>query len=54
MFDKNLVLSILKQIDSALEKIKSWTVSIQSVDDFAGSPSGMEKLDGVCMLDGDT
>lgn len=50
MFDKHLVLSILKQIDEALEKIKSRSEPIHSADDFTNSPSGMEKLDGICML----
>ena len=50
MFDKNLVLSILQQLDEALEKIKSRSEQIHSADDFTDSPSGMEKLDGICML----
>ncbi len=50
MYDKNLVLSILKQIDEALDKIKCRSEQIQSADDFTHSPSGMEKLDGICML----
>lgn len=50
MFDKNLVLSILKQIDEALEKIRSRSEQIRSADDFTDSPYGMEKLDSICML----
>lgn len=50
MFEKNLVLSILQQIDEALEKIKSRSSGIQNADDFTDSPSGMEKLDSICML----
>lgn len=50
MFDKNLVLSILQQIDEALEKIKSRSEQIHGADDFTNSPSGMEKLDSICML----
>ena len=50
MFDTSLVLSILKQVDDALETIKRRTVMIQGVDDFTGSPAGTEKLDSVCML----
>lgn len=50
MFDKSLVLSILKQIDEALEKIKIRTRHLHSANDFTDSPAGMEKLDGVCML----
>jgi uncharacterized protein with HEPN domain len=50
MFDKNLVVSILKQIDEALEKIAGRTERIRSADDFTGSPAGLEKLDSICML----
>lgn len=50
MFDKHLVLSILKQIDEALEKTKGRASHIQSANDFTDSPSGMEKLDSICML----
>ena len=50
MFDKDLVLSILTQIDDALEKIVSRSARIRSADDFTGSPEGMEKLDSICML----
>ena len=50
MFDKDLVLSILMQIDEALGKIVSRANRIRSADDFIGTPAGMEKLDGICML----
>ena len=50
MFDKNLVLSILQQIDEALGKIKSRSEQIHGADDFTDSPSVMEKLDSICML----
>ncbi len=50
MFDKPLVLSILKQIEDALGKIKSRTSHIHSANDFTDTPAGMEKLDGIFML----
>jgi len=50
MFDKDLVLSILTQIDEALEKIAGRAERIRSADDFTGSPAGTEKLDSICML----
>lgn len=37
MFDKDLVLSILMQIDEALGKIVSRTTRIRSADDFIGT-----------------
>lgn len=50
MSDRDLLLSILAQIDQALEKIAGRTQNIMSADDFTGSPAGMEKLDSLCML----
>ena len=50
MFDKPLVLSILKQIDNALKKVKDRTRHIHSANDFTDTESGMEKLDSICML----
>jgi len=50
MFDNDLVLSILQQINEALEKIRNRSEQIHSADDFTDSPSGMEKLDSICML----
>ncbi|MBI5815024.1 MAG: DUF86 domain-containing protein [Nitrospinae bacterium] len=50
MFDAELALSILDQIDDALETIRCRTDNILSASDFTDSPSGKEKLDGVCML----
>jgi len=50
MFDKELVLSILAQIDEAIEKIINRTEHIQNSDYFSETMEGMEKLDGICML----
>ena len=50
MFDKELVLSILIQIDEALKRIANRSCEIRSADDFTNSPIGMEKLDSICML----
>jgi uncharacterized protein with HEPN domain len=50
MFDKELVLSILKQIADALSKIIYRIKNIKSAEDFTNSPKGMEKLDSICML----
>lgn len=50
MFDRALALAILEQIDEALEKIKSRSAQIHKVEDLTGTPSGMERLDGLCML----
>jgi len=50
MFDKNLVLTILNQINEALGKLKNRSQDIKSVEDFTNSPAGMDKLDSICML----
>ena len=50
MFDKDLVLTLLSQIDDALDTIAQRVAQIRSADDFTDSPAGMEKLDGICML----
>ena len=50
MFDKDLILAILTQIDEALGKIASRAARIKSADDFTNSPSGMETMDSICML----
>lgn len=41
---------LLKQIDDALGKMKRRILHIDSANNFTGSPAGMEKLDGICML----
>lgn len=46
----NLALSILEQIEDAIEKLQKRTKDISNVNDFLLSPSGMEKLDVACML----
>ena len=50
MFDKNLALSVLTQIEEALQKIASRAGRFQSADEFTSSPSGLEALDSICML----
>lgn len=50
MYDKELVVSIFKQISSALDTIEFRVSTITTVEEFAASPAGMEKLDSVCML----
>jgi uncharacterized protein with HEPN domain len=50
MFDTNLVVEILSQIDDALEKIKQRMTNVATADYFTDSPEGAEKLDGICML----
>ena len=50
MFDKDLVLEILKQLNHATQTILMRFDPVKTVHDFTESPAGMEKLDSICML----
>ena len=50
MFDKDLVISILIQIDGALQRIDVRAGRFRSSDEFTNSPAGLEALDSICML----
>lgn len=50
MYDKALAMEILRQIHNAALTILQRFEPVTSVDDFTESPSGMEKLDSICML----
>jgi uncharacterized protein with HEPN domain len=50
MYDEILVREVLQQIYMATETILQRFEPVQSVEDFTGSPAGMEKLDSICML----
>ena len=49
MFDRELALVILCQIDSSVQTILKRFRPIRSPDDFTGSDAGLEKLDAICM-----
>jgi len=49
MFDDELVIEILIQIDEAIEIVRSRFSVIDSVGDFLNTPEGLEKLDSICM-----
>jgi uncharacterized protein with HEPN domain len=49
MYDKELVISILKNILWSLEQITTRSQSIQSSKDFIKDDRGIEKLDSICM-----
>jgi uncharacterized protein with HEPN domain len=50
MYDTKLTLSILTQIDEALQKIANRAGRFKSADEFTSSSSGLEALDSICML----
>lgn len=49
MFDAELIIEILVQIDGAIDVVRTRFSVIHSVDDFLNTPEGLEKLDGICM-----
>ena len=50
MYDKELILEVLEQIQIASRTILDRFKPVKTVADFTGSPAGMEKLDSICML----
>lgn len=49
MFDRELALNTLQQIDSLIDTINNRTKTINDIDFFLASPGGMVLLDAVCM-----
>lgn len=49
MYDRELVIEILKNIDRSLGQITKRFQIIQSSDDFIKDDVGLEKLDSICM-----
>ncbi len=49
MFDKDIVLHSLHQIEIALETILERASVVNTPDDFLQSPGGMLRLDAICM-----
>ena len=50
MYDRELVLTILGQIYQAAQTILKRFEPVKTVSDFTDSPTGVEKLDSICML----
>ncbi|WP_286817301.1 DUF86 domain-containing protein [Desulfobacter sp. UBA2225] len=50
MYDKELVLEIMKQIYKAAQTILQRFEPVKEVNYFTDSSAGMEKLDSICML----
>lgn len=48
-YDKELVKEILSQILTALDKIIYRFSPVKQISDFTDTPTGMEKLDAICM-----
>ena len=50
MYDKELALEILFQIETAAQKIVQRFEVIDSPDNFTDTAAGMEKMDAICMM----
>ena len=50
MYDRELVLEILRQIYQAAQTILERFEPVKTVSDLTDSPAGIEKLDSICML----
>jgi len=50
MYDKDLLVEILTQIESAISTILQRFTPVTNTNYFTNSPQGMEKLDSICML----
>lgn len=50
MYDKNLIIELLKQIDEAIQKVERRFVGISSPDDFIKSEEGSDRLDAIAMM----
>ena len=49
MYDKELVIAILKSIISSMEQVLKRFEVIQSSSDFVKDDAGLEELDSICM-----
>lgn len=50
MYDKEMLLEVLRQTADAIERVNKRFESVDSVEFFTGSPEGAEKLDAICMV----
>ena len=50
MYDKELAIEILHQIENAAQKIIQRFQVIDNPNDFTGTAAGVEKMDAICMM----
>lgn len=50
MYDTEIIRSSLLKIQIAIDRILERAQTIQSSDDFLTSPSGVERMESICML----
>jgi len=49
MYDKELCMEVLRQIEEAADRITTRFAAIDQVSDFTDSAGGVEKMDAICM-----
>lgn len=50
MRDKELTMEVLRQIEEAVSKILARFQSVSQPSDFTDNPTGVDKLDAICMM----
>lgn len=50
MYDREMLLEMLKQTSDAVQRVIKRFEPVTSVDYFTDTPDGMEKLDAICMV----
>lgn len=50
MYDRELCLEVLHQIEEAAVKVVSRFEAVHEASDFTDSPAGVEKMDAICMM----
>ena len=50
MHNKELAIEVLRQIEEAAAKIAARFQAIHQVSDFTDSPTGVDKMDAICMM----
>ena len=50
MCDEELLFEIIKKIDIAVSRILKRAETVDSVSDFLNTPSGVERMESICML----
>ena len=49
VFERDLVVEVLKNISWSLEQIEKRFHGIEKAEDFTATDAGLEKLDSICM-----
>ena len=50
MYDKSLIIDLLKQVDEAIHRVERRFEGIRNPDDFIKSDEGLDRLDSIAMM----